>query len=126
MRMTEGRRAEVRRRGGSSPPEEIDHLVTHDSDDGLGGGQALEDFLARCLLTDAVEELLGHLEVDVRLEQARRISRRAASTSETLREPCPRRVRNTPSSLSLRASNTAAKSSRQRRGRSPPRTFATV
>ena len=61
--------------GGSLQPgrlfatEELDHLVPNDPDDGLGGSEALEDFLAGRLHADPVEELLRDLEMDVRFEQ---------------------------------------------------------
>ena len=49
--------------------EQRHHLVAHDPDDGLGGGEALEDFLAGGLGAHALQEILGDLEVDVGLEE---------------------------------------------------------
>jgi hypothetical protein len=44
-------------------------LIVDDLDDGLGGGQAVDDVLADGLLFDGVDELADDLEGDVGLEE---------------------------------------------------------
>ena len=49
--------------------QQVDELVVDDLHHGLTGGEALQDVLADRLLTDARDEVLDDLEVDVGLEQ---------------------------------------------------------
>ena len=62
-----GRLAEIDR--GGIPAEECRQLILEDFDDLLTRGDALEDLLAQRALLDLVDELLGHGEVDVGVEQ---------------------------------------------------------
>jgi hypothetical protein len=62
-----GRLTEIDR--GGIPTEECRQLILEDFDDLLTRGDALEDLLAQRALLDLVDELLGHGEVDVGVEQ---------------------------------------------------------
>ena len=115
IRTTEGSRDEVWRRGGSSPPSSATISSRTTRITAWAGVRLLQHLLARGRTRTRSRNCLTTLKWTSASSRARRISRSAASTSASVRDPWPRRVRNTPSSLSLRASNTAAKSSRQRR-----------
>ena len=67
--ITEGSREEVWQTRRLVAAEQRHHLVAHDADDGLGGGEAAQDLLAGGAHAHAVEELLDDLEVDVGLEE---------------------------------------------------------
>src|SRR5688572_18478762 len=49
--------------------EQIHQFVMDDLDDLLAGMDALNDFLAEGLFLDAINELLDHLEIDIRVQQ---------------------------------------------------------
>jgi hypothetical protein len=99
------RRERERARLGAA--QHLDHLVPHDAQHRLVRGQALQDLLAHRAGPHALDELLGDAEVDVGFEQREADLAQRASTWASPRTPCPRRVLNTPWSLSLSASNTA-------------------
>ena len=66
-----------------------DELVVDDLHDLLAGVQAPRTSAPTAFLADARDEVLDDLEVDVGLEQGKRISRIAASTSASLIRPRP-------------------------------------
>ena len=69
------------------------------------GVQAAKHLLVHRPIADAIDECLDDLEVDVRLDSARRISRSAASTVASVSRPSPRMLRKTSWRRVLSASN---------------------
>ena len=59
----------ARERLGLGAAEDLDHLVSHDAEDRLVGGEALQDLLARGAGANALDDLLRDLEVHVGLEE---------------------------------------------------------
>ena len=98
------------RRGGFAAAQQRDHLVAHHADDRLGGREALEDLLAHGPDAHPLEELLGHLEVDVGLEQGQADLAQGGVDVARASAPGPGGSGTPPADLSLSVSNTSADS----------------
>ena len=109
MSTTEGGRGAVAMPGRLVAAEHRHHLVAHDAQHGLVGGEALQDVLADGARPDPLQELLDHLEVDVGFEQGEAdLPQRRVDLALARGSPGRAGTGRSLWSLSLRVSNTTA------------------